>query len=53
MNGTSNNNNNKFEKSWFLNKKRFFEDWLRSAQITPYLGDPKFNIKQPAFDELN
>ena len=30
-----------------------FKNWLRSTQITPYLGDPKFDIKTPIFYERN
>ena len=34
-------------------KNQIFKNWLRSIQITPYLGDPKFDIKTPIFDERN
>ena len=34
-------------------KNEIFKNWLRSTQSTPYLGDPKFNVKIPIFDERN
>ena len=34
------------EKVW---KNCFFKNGLRSKQITPYLGDPKFDIKNIFF----
>ena len=38
------------EKIW---KNEIFKNWLRSTQITPYLGDPKFDIKRQFFYERN
>ena len=34
------------EKVW---KHGLFKNGLRSKQITPYLGDPKFYTKNPVF----
>ena len=38
------------EKVW---KNEIFKNWLRSNEIAPYLGDPKFYVKNPVFYEQN